>query len=109
MAYEQDIKEKVKERYGKIALSGNTDSYCMPGECCQVDDNDNNNRFTSSIESTKMIGYDINELYSIPQSSILGAGCGAPTKFAFIKEGDAVVDLGFWSWHRSFSGCKKNR
>ena len=33
-----DIKEKVKERYGKIALVGNTDSCCMPStsssSCC---------------------------------------------------------------------------
>ena len=36
--YKQDIKEKVKERYGKIALLGNVDSCCMPGECCQVND-----------------------------------------------------------------------
>ena len=30
--YKQDIKEKVKERYGKIALLGNVDSCCMSGE-----------------------------------------------------------------------------
>ncbi len=31
---------------------------------------------------------------SIPQSSILGVGCGNPTKFAHLKEDDMVVDLG---------------
>ncbi len=31
---------------------------------------------------------------SIPQSSILGVGCGNPTKFAHLKEDDTVVDLG---------------
>ncbi|MGB6531105.1 MAG: hypothetical protein WBF33_23605 [Candidatus Nitrosopolaris sp.] len=31
---EQTIKEKVKERYGKIALTGNSDSCCMPTACC---------------------------------------------------------------------------
>ena len=41
-----------------------------------------------------MVGYDSKELKSIPEASILGAGCGTPTKFAFIKEGDTVVDLG---------------
>jgi ubiquinone/menaquinone biosynthesis C-methylase UbiE len=40
------------------------------------------------------VGYDTRELKSIPEASILGAGCGTPTKFAFIKEGDTVVDLG---------------
>jgi hypothetical protein len=34
-----DLKEKVKERYSKIALVGNTDSCCMPltsttSSCC---------------------------------------------------------------------------
>ena len=58
----------------------------------------------SPIESAKIIGYDANELESIPQSSILGVGCGAPTKFAHIKEGDLVVGSRFWGWHRCFSG-----
>jgi hypothetical protein len=31
---EQAIKEKVKERYGKIALAGKSESCCMPAECC---------------------------------------------------------------------------
>jgi hypothetical protein len=28
------IKERVRERYAKIALTGNSDCCCMPGECC---------------------------------------------------------------------------
>ncbi len=31
---------------------------------------------------------------SIPQSSILGVGCGAPIKFANIQEGEVVIDIG---------------
>ena len=31
---------------------------------------------------------------SVPESSILGVGCGAPVNFADIKEGEVVVDLG---------------
>src|SRR6476620_1880485 len=96
--YKQNIKEKVKERYGKIALLGNVDSCCIPEECCQVDDDNNTkndqNRSTSPIQSSKVIGYDAGELELIPQSSNLGVGCGAPTRFAHFKEGDAVVDLG---------------
>jgi ubiquinone/menaquinone biosynthesis C-methylase UbiE len=85
---EQYIKEKVKERYGKIALTGNSDCCCMPQECC----NDGGSR--STLESTKLIGYDSKDLNSIPESSILGVGCGVPTKFADIREGEIVVDLG---------------
>ena len=36
----------------------------------------------------------LRRLKSIPEASILGAGCGTPMKFAFIEEGDTVVDLG---------------
>lgn len=79
------IKHKVKERYGKIALTGNTDCCCMPGECSTGD---------SPIDATKMIGYDSEELKSIPEASILGVGCGAPIKFADLKEGEVVLDLG---------------
>jgi arsenite methyltransferase len=86
---EQYIKEKVKERYGKIALTGNSDCCCMPGECC--DDSSNN---SSTLQSTKLLGYDSKDIDSVPKTSILGVGCGAPTKFADIREGEVVVDLG---------------
>jgi arsenite methyltransferase len=91
MKNEIEIKEKVKERYGKIALFGNSDSCCMPSssECCS-----DKNVTDSAISSAKSIGYNSLELTSIPQSSILGVGCGNPTKFAHIKEKDIVVDLG---------------
>jgi len=81
----ETIKEKVKERYSKIALTGNSDCCCMPGECSTDD---------SPIDATKIIGYDQKELESIPQESILGVGCGAPIKFADLKEGETVLDLG---------------
>jgi arsenite methyltransferase len=63
----------------------------MPGEC--YSDNNNNNHL-SAIESTKLIGYDTKDVDSIPEASVLGVGCGAPTKFAGIREGELVVDLG---------------
>jgi len=79
------IKEKVKERYGKIALTGNSDCCCMPEECSTDD---------LPIDASKIIGYDTKELEAIPQSAILGVGCGAPIKFADLKEGETVADLG---------------
>jgi hypothetical protein len=89
----QYIKEKVKERYGQIALTGNSDCCCMPGECYS-NDNNNNNNHPSAIKSATLIDYDAKDLQSIPEASVLGVGCGAPTKFANIKEGETVVDLG---------------
>jgi arsenite methyltransferase len=93
MMQEQYIKEKVKERYSKIALTGNSDCCCVPGECC--DDGSNNSSSSPSVlESTKLIGYDSKDIDSIPEASVLGVGCGVPTKFADIREGEVVVDLG---------------
>ncbi|MFZ0184719.1 MAG: arsenite methyltransferase [Nitrosotalea sp.] len=92
------IKEKVKERYGKIALTGNSDCCCMPGECSTND---------SVIDATKIIGYDPKELESIPQESILGVGCGAPIKFADLKEGETVLDLGSGAGIDAFLSANK--
>ncbi|MDR3781844.1 MAG: arsenite methyltransferase [Candidatus Nitrosotalea sp.] len=92
------IKNKVKERYGKIALTGNSDCCCMPGECSTND---------SVIDATKIIGYDPKELESIPQESILGVGCGAPIKFADLKEGETVLDLGSGAGIDAFLSANK--
>ena len=93
---QQYIKEKIKERYGKIALTGSSDCCCVPGECCDDGNNNNSNNSNgrSAIESTKLIGYDSKDIDSIPKASVLGVGCGAPTKFANIRNGETVVDLG---------------
>src|SRR6476661_2188929 len=98
------IKEKVKERYGKIALVGNSDSCCMPStsssNCCNGSSNSDNSSSVYTIVNSsllsiaKSIGYDTKELESIPESSVLGVGCGNPIKFAHIKEGNTVVDFG---------------
>jgi ubiquinone/menaquinone biosynthesis C-methylase UbiE len=93
---EQQIKEKVKERYGKIALAGSSsEGCCAPSECCG---NNSGSSSTISVASpfqiATRVGYDIKELGSIPKSSILGVGCGAPVNFADIREGEVVVDIG---------------
>ncbi len=40
MEKDLQIKDKIKERYGKIALFGNSDSCCMPSssECCNTEE-----------------------------------------------------------------------
>ena len=76
------IKDRVREKYGRVALL--QESCCAPGGCgCGTPG-----------EMAEAIGYDAKELASVPQESILGAGCGAPLNFAGLKEGEVVVDLG---------------
>jgi arsenite methyltransferase len=87
---DQQIKESVKQRYGKIALAGNSDCCCcVPEEECSSSENR-----LSPLQSAKAIGYDNRDIEAIPETSILGVGCGAPTKFANIIQGETVVDLG---------------
>jgi arsenite methyltransferase len=84
------LKEKIKEQYGKIAIDGNSNSCCMPSsDCCGTSE-----ILLSPFESSKTIGYDSDKLKLIPESSVLGVGCGNPTSFADIDEGNTVVDLG---------------
>ncbi|AIC16336.1 arsenite methyltransferase [Nitrososphaera viennensis] len=82
-----NIKEKVREKYGRVALL--QDSCCGPGECgCGTMSS------SSPIESAGAIGYSREDLASVPEAAMLGAGCGAPLNFAGLKEGETVVDLG---------------
>ena len=80
---EDVIKKKVRERYGKIALQGISD--CCSPDCCSGD---------SPIRSATVVGYNAKDLESIPQASIIGAGCGAPVEFADLQNRETVVDLG---------------
>ena len=84
---EQEIlKAEIKKRYGKIAVEGNSDGCCGP-DCC------NSNGYNPQVSSVA-IGYDEKNLESIPKSSILGLGCGAPLNYAQLRSGETVVDLG---------------
>jgi len=79
----KDAKEIVKEKYSQIALQDSTPekSSCCSSSCC-----------SSSDFSTFSDSYETLEGYA-PEAD-LGLGCGLPTEFAQIKEGDTVVDLG---------------
>jgi arsenite methyltransferase len=92
------IKDDIKKQYAKIALSGNSESCCVPDECgCSSSTTaapSAGSFITSSDQVAQAIGYDQRDLQSIPKESILGVGCGAPLNFADIKEGETIVDLG---------------
>jgi ubiquinone/menaquinone biosynthesis C-methylase UbiE len=95
---ENSIKDDIKKRYSKIAMSGNDGCCCMPGECNSGD---------SPVDATKLIGYNQKDLESIPQEAILGVGCGAPINHANLKEGEIVVDLGSGAGIDIFLAAKK--
>lgn len=83
----EEIKKIVREKYGEIATSSkdkSTNSCCEPSatSCCSTDED-----FTVFSE-------DYSNLEGYNPDADLGLGCGLPTVFAKIKEGDTVVDLG---------------
>jgi arsenite methyltransferase len=47
-----------------------------------------------AIERAKAIGYSQGELRSVPESSLMGLGCGNPTALADLTDGETVLDLG---------------
>lgn len=77
-----DIKEVVRMKYAEIAVS-NQDCGCS---CCGTDAGSTFDYTIMSDDYTKLDGY-------VPDAD-LGLGCGLPTEFAGIKEGDTVLDLG---------------
>ena len=80
---DEQLKNLVKEKYSEIALQSkqqNETSCCGSSSCC----GDDYTIFSESYENLK--GYN-------PDAD-LGLGCGLPTEFAHIKQGDTVVDLG---------------
>jgi arsenite methyltransferase len=83
MNNEQELKELVRQKYSEIALQSKEDnmSSCCGSGCCSTDVYN-----IMSDDYTQMEGYN-------PDAD-LGLGCGLPTEYAGIKEGDVVVDLG---------------
>ena len=81
----EDIREIVREKYGKIAQTG--------GSCCGSVSSCCGGGQTAEILSTD-IGYSKDELQSVPDDANLGLGCGNPTALASLREGEVVLDLG---------------
>ncbi|MFZ3274054.1 MAG: arsenite methyltransferase [Lutibacter sp.] len=83
MKTDKELKDLVKQKYGEIALQDqneNKASCCGSGGC------------STEVYNIMSDSYESIEGYN-PDAD-LGLGCGLPTAFALIKEGDTVLDLG---------------
>jgi arsenite methyltransferase len=93
MQNETQIKELVKEKYSEIAnqkIEQNLNSCCGATSACCGDEVYN----IMADDYSKLAGYN-------PDAD-LGLGCGLPTEFAKIKEGDTVIDLGSGAGNDAF-------
>ena len=101
---QEEIREAVRERYGKIAKNGSAASLiskmkscCRPseiiaetgktGSCCSSGD-------LSADNISAILGYSKDEINSVPEGANMGLGCGNPVALASLKPGETVVDLG---------------
>jgi arsenite methyltransferase len=88
----QELKELVRTKYNQIAVQSkqeNETSCCGATGCCDTVD------YTIfSDDYTSMEGY--------AADADLGLGCGIPTQFAGIRQGDVVIDLGSGAGNDAF-------
>jgi len=80
MQTSEEIKKVVKEKYGGIAAAKKTEG-CG---CCG----------TSKIVDYSIFQDDYSKFDGYVAEADLGLGCGVPTEYAGLKNGDTVVDLG---------------
>ncbi len=91
MKTSEELKAMVREKYSEIALQDkdSNESSCCGASCC-------------STEVYNIMTDDYTELDGYQPSADLGLGCGLPTEFAKLKEGDVVVDLGSGAGNDAF-------
>ncbi len=84
MSGKQEIKDQVRERYGKIALS-----VVQGDSCCGIGSSgDCSDPITSNL-------YEDSQKELLPEEAVLASlGCGNPTALAKLEEGEVVLDLG---------------
>ncbi|HET9057281.1 MAG TPA: arsenite methyltransferase [Chitinophagaceae bacterium] len=92
MKNETQLKELIKEKYGVIANQKKEQNL---SSCCGA---------TSSCcgDVYNIMADDYTQLEGYNPDADLGLGCGLPTEFAQIKEGDTVIDLGSGAGNDAF-------
>jgi SAM-dependent methyltransferase len=87
MKNKEKIRESIRKKYSKVALSGSSGGCCSGGCSCSGSPIDLKN-------SSAQIGYTIDDLSNAPTESNMGLGCGNPIAIASLKKGEVVLDLG---------------
>ncbi len=86
MEEEEEIKSAVRDAYSKVAKR-EISIPLNPLKCCCT-------KGDLSHDISRAVGYNEEELASVPEGANLGLGCGNPTALASLKEGETVLDLG---------------
>lgn len=91
METQEQVKDLVRQKYSEIALQDKetNQSSCCGAGCC-------------STEVYNIMSDDYTQLEGYNPDADLGLGCGLPTQFAKIKQGDIVIDLGSGAGNDAF-------
>ena len=129
----EEIRQAVRERYGKVAKSGNPATIAGPGtsccgksstsmekisasSCCGKSDTSAGNASAesccgrpeiSSQQLSTLMGYSKEDIDSVPEGANMGLGCGNPVALASLKPGETVVDLGSGGGFDCFLAAKQ--
>ena len=93
MKNESQIKELVREKYSAIAAQSQTQNATS---CCGA------TLSCCGDEVYNIMADDYSTLEGYNPDADLGLGCGLPTEFAKIKEGDTLIDLGSGAGNDAF-------
>ncbi len=103
-ADKRDIRNVVRESYGKIAVDTGSDQGCCSTGCC----GSSTINLESSVQTiSNKIGYSDEEIKKAPEGANMGLGCGNPQLIANIKEGEVVIDLGSGGGFDCFLAAEK--
>lgn len=85
-----DIRQKVRETYARVAEANNAGEACgVESSCCGVSDDLDINTLNSI-----RLGYSQEDIDATPEGADMGLGCGNPRAIASLESGHTVVDLG---------------
>ena len=87
----KDVKQAVRQEYGKIGATGKAKGGCCVPACCP---GESASSTTCGGQDSADLGYSAAELSAVPEGSDLGLGCGNPQAIAALRPGETVLDLG---------------
>ena len=100
------VRQKVREGYGQIALTGSLRN-STGGGCCGSASSSCGSTPIDSEHLAQHIGYSLQELAALPEGANMGLSCGNPNALASLKPGEVVLDLGSGGGFDVFIAGKK--
>ena len=114
----EEIRQAVRERYGKVARAGTTEpAIGSETPCCGILDAAATTSPAVSCgcgateisleRMSEAIGYSNEDITKVPEGANMGLGCGNPVALASLKPGETVVDLGSGGGFDCFLAAKQ--